>query len=186
DTLLIHKAFTELGIADVSIQGTFPNAHILHWMEGKHGLDFKKRLAWYRGYSKKIDHAGIPSTEVIGFLSPTHADDIISLLKAKLGSKYSIVKATSPIDHHTIWVEVFDKGVNKASACDAIRDKLEVPKNRTAAIGNDWNDLDMLHWAERAYVCSNAPKALLGEFIRLPSNEENAVAIAADLWAELI
>jgi hydroxymethylpyrimidine pyrophosphatase-like HAD family hydrolase len=32
DTAEIHKALSNLGIEDFSIQGPFPDSHILHWM----------------------------------------------------------------------------------------------------------------------------------------------------------
>lgn len=186
DTLEIHNAFAELGISDTSIQGTFPDAHILHWMEGKRCSDFRKRLAYYRDFSKVIDNPEIPSTEVIGFVHPDQAEDILSALKETIGKKYSIVRATSPIDHKTVWIEIFSRGVNKASACDIIREYLRIPLQLTAAVGNDWNDIQMLRWAERSFVSANAPEELLKEFENVPSNLHNAVATAAEIWLNVL
>ncbi|MCD4706120.1 MAG: HAD family hydrolase [Candidatus Sabulitectum sp.] len=186
DTLKIHNVFVELGITDTSIQGIFPNAHILHWMEGKRCSDFRKRLAYYRDFSKKIDNPEIPSTEVIGFVHPDRAEKIISALNEIIGEKYSIIRATSPIDHNTVWIEVFSQGVNKASACDTIRKELEIPLTLTAAVGNDWNDIQMLRWANRSFVSSNAPKELLKEFENVPSNQHNAVATAVNTWLTVL
>lgn len=182
DTLLIHSAFTKLGITDTSIQGVFPDAHILHWMDGKHCLDFKKRLAYYRTFSEKICSPEIPSTEVIGFVHPDLVDSIIPALQEAIGDFYSIIRATSPIDHKTVWIEVFARGVNKASACETIREKLKIDIKRTAAVGNDWNDIEMLHWADRSFISGNAPEALLNQFENVPSNQHDAVATAAEKW----
>jgi len=182
NTADIHKAFVDLGITDTSIQGVFPDAHVLHWMEGKHCLDFRKRLAYYRDFSIKVASPNIPSTEVIGFVHPDQADLAISRLQDAIGSCYSIVKATSPIDHKTVWIEVFAQGVNKASACNSIREELEISMNSTAAVGNDWNDVHMLRWADRSFVSGNAPDDLLDEFENVPSNENNAVAVAVEKW----
>ncbi len=182
DTAVIHNAFAQLGITDTSIQGTFPDAHILHWMDGKHCLDFKKRLAYYRDFSKKITDPEIPSTEVIGFVQPGQAGSALSALHEIIGEKFSIVRATSPIDHKTVWIEVFAPGVNKASACEMIRKGLEIPLELTAAVGNDWNDIQMLRWAKRSYISSNAPEPLLCEFENVPSNQNNAVATAIERW----
>ncbi len=186
DTVVIHNAFLDLGITDTSIQGTFPDAHILHWMEGKRCSDFRKRLAYYRDFSVKIDTPEIPSTEVIGFVHPEQADCTISKLQKNIGKKYSIIRATSPIDHNTVWIEVFARGVNKASACDTIRKEFEIPLNFTAAVGNDWNDIQMLRWADRSFVSSNAPLELLREFENVPSNQHNAVATAAEIWLTVL
>ena len=182
ETQDIHSAFFELGVMDTSIQGVFPDAHITHWMEGDHCLDFKKRLAYYRSSSKIVTSPQIPSTEVIGFVHPEKAVTILEELNKRIGSRFSIVRATSPIDHNTVWVEVFPKGINKASACDSIRKTLEIQLEHTAAVGNDWNDIQMLSWAGRAFVTENAPPALLAKFENVPSNQNHAVASAAELW----
>ncbi len=182
DTFIIHRAFAELGITDTSIQGIFPDAHILHWIAGKHCLDFRKRLAYYRAYSKQIDHPAIASTEVIGFVQPDSADSIIQELNKAIGHRYSVIRATSPIDKTTAWVEVFAKGVSKASACNAIRKQLGIPSTLTAAVGNDWNDIQLLRWADRPFVSGSAPFPMLQEFEKVPTN--NAVAVAAERWLE--
>lgn len=182
DTAVVHKAFADLGITDTSIQGTFPDAHVLHWMEGEHCLDFRKRLACFRAFSKKITSPGIPSTEVMGFVQPDQADYALSALQEIIGEKFSIIRATSPLDHKTVWIEVFAPGVSKATACELIRKELEIPHERTAAVGNDWNDIQMLRWAKRSFIASNAPEALLNEFENVPSNQNNAVSIAIERW----
>ncbi len=182
ETEEIHSAFYDLGVMDTSIQGVFPDAHITHWMEGDHCLDFKKRLAYYRSSSKIVTNPQIPSTEVIGFVHPDKAITILEELQKKIGDRFSIIRATSPIDHNTVWIEVFADGVNKASACDGIRKTLDIPLKRTAAIGNDWNDIQMLSWAGRAFVTENAPFALLSKFENVPSNQNYAVTHAAELW----
>ncbi|MCK5036132.1 MAG: HAD-IIB family hydrolase [Candidatus Sabulitectum sp.] len=182
DTAVIHRAFAEQGITDTSIQGTFPDAHILYWMDGKHCLDFKKRLACFRAFSNKITDPGIPSTEVMGFVQPDQADYALSALQETIGDKFSIIRVTSPIDHETVWIEVFAKGVSKASACEMIRKELDIPLEFTAAVGNDWNDIQMLRWAKQSYISSNAPEPLLCEFENVPSNQNNAVATAIERW----
>ena len=184
DTSVIHRAFADIGVTDTSIQGTFPDAHILHWMSGKHGLDFKKRLAYYRAFSKQIEHPAIASSEVIGFVHPDQADLVIQKLVEAIGHRYSVIRATSPIDMRTVWVEVFAKGVSKASACDAIREELDIPSQQTAAVGNDWNDIQLLRWADRPFISSNGPDPMLREFENVPSNQNNAVAVAVERWME--
>ncbi len=185
-TLQIYNAFIEAGITDISIQGVFPDAHILFWMEGLFCLDFRKRLAYYREFSKKIDNPEIPATEVIGFVSPEEADSVIFELEKTIGKDFSIIRATSPIDHKTVWIEVFAKGVNKASACDVVRNQFHISKQNTAAVGNDWNDIQMLRWAHSSYITANAPEPLLHEFTKVPSNELNGVTVAVNHWLKTL
>jgi HAD superfamily hydrolase (TIGR01484 family) len=182
DTYAIYSAFANLGITDISIQGVFPDAHILLWMEGKHCLDFQRRLAYYKPFSRRISKPDVSSSEVIGFVEPEQADFIVSRLEESIGGKYSVIRATSPIDNKTVWVEVFAGGVNKASACDTIRKDLDIAITNTAAVGNDWNDIHLLRWAGRSFVSLNAPEPLLREFEHVPSNQNNAVASAVEKW----
>jgi Cof subfamily protein (haloacid dehalogenase superfamily) len=186
DTAEIHKALSNLGIEDFSIQGSFPDSHILHWMEGEHCTDFLRRLEFYRDFSREVFSSEMPSSEVIAFVQPDIADAVISALQEETGNKYSIVRATSPIDHYTVWIEVFPHGVNKASACEYIRNHEKVQPNRTAAVGNDWNDIHMLRWAKRSFAVANSPDELLFEFENVPSNDNCAVAAAAQIWLECI
>lgn len=185
DTSEIHSALSSLGIRDISIQGPFPDAHKLHWIPGNHGSDFRKRLEFYRGYSQEIESPEMESSEIIGFVSPELADGVLSELASLIGDRYSIIRATSPLDHRTVWIEVFPAGVNKGSGCEFICSELGVQKENTAAVGNDWNDVHMLEWASTSFVVSNAPEALRKKFMNVASNEDNGVADAVSRWLEM-
>jgi len=186
ETLEVHSAFSRLGVSDISIQGPFPDAHFLHWMHGHHGDDFNNRLELYRGYSRKVDSAEMESSEVIGFVEPGDAEAVIEGLTTLLGTGFSIIRATSPIDHRTVWIEVFPGGVNKASACEFIRRELGVEPEFTAAVGNDWNDVQMLEWAGSSFLMENAPAGLMGRFRAVPSNSAGGVTTAAKIWLDTI
>lgn len=47
-------------------------------------------------------------------------------------------------------------GVSKATALEAIRRELDIPKSRTVAVGDSENDISMLTWAERGIAMGNA------------------------------
>lgn len=175
-----------MGIEDISIQGAFPDAHRVHWIPGNHGSDFIRRLELYRGFSEKIDSADISASEVIGFVKPDGAAEVIAELENILGNSFSVIRATSPIDHNTVWIEVFPKGVNKASACEFIRRELGIEREMTAALGNDWNDVHMLEWAAVSFMVENSPLELRSRFRAVPSNNAGGVAAAAREWLELI
>lgn len=185
DTLAVHEAFESLGIGDISIQGPFPEAHMLHWMQGAHGDDFNRRLEMYRGFSHRVDSAEMESSELIGFAEPEKAAGLIRDLEKILGPEFSIIRATSPIDHSTVWIEVFPRGVNKGAACEFIRRDLSVEKKYTGAVGNDWNDIHMLEWAGTAFAVENAPDQLTGKFISVASNDNSGVSEAVARWKEI-
>ena len=83
-----------------------------------------------------------------------------------------VVRTTSPLDHASTWIELFPIGVSKAHAADWIRTRHGIGRTRTIAVGNDYNDLDMLEWADRACVVSNAPVSMRARFEVVRSNDE--------------
>ena len=186
DTAVICEAFASLGVEGISIQGTFPDSHLIHWMEGEHCADFHRRLDYYKDFSRRVASPDMPSSEVIGFVQPHIADKVIAGLIEITGDQYSIIRATSPIDYRTVWIEVFPRGVNKGPAREYLRNRLDVLPERTAAVGNDWNDIHMLRWASRAFAAANSPEELLCEFENVPSNNNGAVAAAAEIWLDCI
>ncbi len=82
-------------------------------------------------------------------------------------------------------VEIMPKGVNKGSAVKFLSDYFGVPKEGTAAIGDQLNDLPMIEAAGGKFVVANAEKELK-ELARtvVASNEEDGVAEALKIAQE--
>lgn len=57
----------------------------------------------------------------------------------------------------TAWLDIAPDGVSKASALEEIRRRLRIPKDRTVAVGDQRNDLEMLRWAACGVAMGNAP-----------------------------
>lgn len=55
------------------------------------------------------------------------------------------------------WADVTALGVNKAVALDGVRERLHIPSERTVAVGDGVNDLEMLAWAGRSVAMGHAP-----------------------------
>lgn len=55
------------------------------------------------------------------------------------------------------WVDVTARGLSKASALEIVRARLEVPVDHTVAIGDGWNDAEMLTWADYSVAMGHAP-----------------------------
>lgn len=54
------------------------------------------------------------------------------------------------------WVDITPGHVTKATALEALRQQLGIPKNRTVAIGDSENDIPMFMWAELSYAMGHA------------------------------
>lgn len=55
------------------------------------------------------------------------------------------------------WLDVTGSSVTKASALEALRDKLDVPREATVSVGDSENDLEALVWAGRGISMGHAP-----------------------------
>ena len=57
----------------------------------------------------------------------------------------------------TAWLDINPEGVSKGSALELIRRWLHVEPYDTVAVGDQRNDVEMLHWAARGVAMGNAP-----------------------------
>ena len=57
----------------------------------------------------------------------------------------------------TAWLDIAGAGISKASGCEALRQTLDVPLERTIAIGDGRNDIEMLEWVGHGVAMGQAP-----------------------------
>jgi hypothetical protein len=93
-----------------------------------------------------------------------------------------VIRTTSPLDHRSTWIEVFPADVSKSRTTGWLAGRLGVPRERTAAVGNDYNDLDLLEWAGMAFVTANSPHELKQRFPAVASNNDAGVSEAIERW----
>ena len=81
------------------------------------------------------------------------------------------------------WLDLNPEGVSKGSALELLRRRLEVEPQYTVAVGDQRNDLEMLHWAARGVAMGNAPdevKAVADE-VTLSVDEDGLVPVLRSL-----
>ena len=54
------------------------------------------------------------------------------------------------------WMDIAPHGVSKASALEHVRQRLEIPSDRTMAVGDGHNDIEMIQWAARGVAMGQA------------------------------
>ena len=91
-----------------------------------------------------------------------------------------VIRATSPLDHKSIWLEIFPKGVSKGHAANRLCNFLQIKRHNTIGIGNDYNDIDLLDWTARSFAVANSPKELKQKYETVKSNEEDGFAEVAE------
>ncbi len=75
---------------------------------------------------------------------------------------HELVRATGLADvtyaiGWTAWMDIAPQGVTKASALEQVRERLQVDRAGTVAVGDGSNDVDMLRWAGRGVAMGHAP-----------------------------
>ncbi|GAA2750635.1 HAD family hydrolase [Amnibacterium kyonggiense] len=93
----------------------------------------------------------VEATRVV-VISPNHATEEFLGVVEQMG-----LSRVSYAIGWTAWLDIAPDGVNKATAMEWVRGRLGVPIERTVAIGDGRNDIDMLEWAGRGVAMGQAP-----------------------------
>lgn len=167
---------------DFMVHEPIPQNHIFHYyFSGSSNPDFDRRLSVYKDFSSPLI-LGVPypdsATQIIAVLPPK--PELFYSLEGKL-SGVKIIRATSPLDGESIWMEVFPEGISKGHSVDWLCKFLgNIQPNEILAIGNDYNDLDLLNYSTNSYLVANAPDELKSKFNVVASNDESGFAEAVE------
>jgi hypothetical protein len=80
-------------------------------------------------------------------------------------------------------LDLMPRGVSKGKALENIARRLGVDRKETMAIGDNWNDVDMIEWAGQGVLMGNAADDLLtmaktrGWTLAPPNNEDGVAAV---------
>lgn len=101
-------------------------------------------------------------------------------LAQELGSRARVERTVYPHLGVSL-LDVLDPGVGKAEALAFLQARFEVSVAQTLAIGDNWNDQEMLAGAGLGLVMGNAdPEMLALGLPVLPTNDEDGVALAIE------
>ncbi|KXS55871.1 MAG: hypothetical protein AMR96_05965 [Candidatus Adiutrix intracellularis] len=81
---------------------------------------------------------------------------------SRLAPGLSYLRSSSPFGDGCQWIEIFPPNVSKGQAAAILAERLGLSSSQAVALGNDYNDRDLLSWAGRAFVTRDAPTELLG------------------------
>ena len=142
--------------------------------------DFDRRRERYSEFAQPLDDGRIPKgLQVSQFLvietpgSESHYDALVTEL-----AHLNVVLTTSPLDHRSRWIEIFPQAASKSRAADWLRERHGVAHRDVVAVGNDYNDRDLLEWAHQAYVVANAAASLKRRYTVVASNDDQGFAQA--------
>lgn len=161
------------------IHDSFPDNHCFTYKRAKvPNRDFEHRLAVYGALGRE---AGIGETfshasQVVAILAPDDFELYEHIVEAC--APLSVIRATSPLDDQSIWVEIFACNVSKGEGVHHLLKYHELDGILTGAIGNDLNDETMLELVHLPYVVENAFITNSSKYHRTPDNNSNAVSHA--------
>jgi Cof subfamily protein (haloacid dehalogenase superfamily) len=186
DTVAQTLDYLKLSALDFMLHHPVPDNHKFCYRRvNGNNPDFESRLERYSDFGHPLESVtGNSFGEAAQFLVvvPHHqTETALSEVRSHLPG-LSIVRSTSPLDHESTWIEFFHPDVSKSKTAAWLASTLAVNPADTMAIGNDYNDMDLLEWAGRSFVVENAPADLKSRFERVASNDNGGVAEAIDRW----
>ncbi len=163
-----------------------PDNHKFYYYKGLNTTeDYDLRVSLYEGYAVPFQFIDNLKKDATQFVSMFHNEE--QFLQAKTiinGSSLetSCIKTTSPLNGRSIWLEIFAAQVCKSKAAERLAVDLGIKHENIAAIGNDWNDYDLLEWSRNSYLVANAPEQLHDRYRVVADNERNGFTQAVEEW----
>ena len=167
--------------ADFMVHAAIPDNHRFYFHGDRYNnSDFHQRIGLYREYALPLL---LPVTirETCQIISIFPEDGYGKFLKIRNRlTGVNVIRTTSPLDHRSHWMEIVPEGVSKASAAAWLSEELDIPRENTLGIGNDYNDEALLEWTGSSFVVANGPEELKGRFNSVSSNQENGFTEAIE------
>ncbi|MDY0096093.1 MAG: HAD family hydrolase [Candidatus Vecturithrix sp.] len=161
------------------------NHHFWYYTTGRENPDFTRRYELYRDFATPFDLLSMQVPEkacqFVAIVSCPEALSRYTLLCDQLPG-LKVIRATSPLDSSSIWIEIFPRSVSKALASAWLADQFRLPYSEILALGNDYNDLDLLQWATHSLVVINAPADLKSLYPTVRSNDQDGFTQAVEIW----
>ncbi len=186
EILLATQFFLETEIDFMLHQQIPDNHHFWYHTAGNHNPDFVRRCQLYQIFSTPLQYASsetLPekACQFVGilpkqekFIQYEHAKTSLRTLK--------VIRATSPLDGQSLWIEIFPKTVSKSLAGAWLASQHNINHAEILALGNDYNDLDLLRWAGTSIVVSSAPPDLTQCYCTVGTNDEDGFSQAIKIW----
>ena len=160
---------------DFMIHEPIPDNHKFYYARKKpKNFDFEKRIIMYKPYAVPLEEPLQKASQFVCILPP-HGNAEFDKIKKELDF-LKVIHATSPLDHESIWLEVFPKKVSKGHSAQWLCEKLGIAQAFTLGIGNDFNDIDLLEWTAHSRVVANSPQEMKEKYRVIASNQEDGFA----------
>jgi hydroxymethylpyrimidine pyrophosphatase-like HAD family hydrolase len=166
---------------DYMVHKAIPETHsFLYRSFGQENSDFYNRIKLYNDYAAPLINPyqyTDAATQVLSILPGSCGLGQVESIQNNL-NQFSVIHATSPLDHQSIWIEIFHKDVSKSRTAGFLARQHGVEPADVISVGNDYNDLDLLGWSGQAFIVENGPDSMKKKFQVVPSNNHGGVTRA--------
>ncbi|MGO4248564.1 HAD family hydrolase [Paenarthrobacter sp. RAF54_2] len=156
---IIHKATFDPAPALKALRERLPNAKYALEDEDGNFLSTER----FQDASFGVEAIGVDfqtmleatAVRVVVFSSDNTSDDFNHAIRhiGLSGVTYSV--------GWTAWLDIAAEGVTKASALEALRQRIGTEQANTVAVGDGRNDIEMLTWAGRGVAMGQAPEEVI-------------------------
>ncbi len=112
----------------------------------------------YQPYPAILEQLPFSAISLATFGSRAQIHPLVSVVRERLESQVSILQSGS---EHYWGIEIYRKGVDKASGAKCLIDHLGIAREETMAIGDHLNDLALIEWAGLGVAMHNAQPELI-------------------------
>ena len=186
-TRIAGEFLQERGL-DFMVHDPLPENHRFRYFRNRgegSNPDFDRRIARYAEFAVADTEPDRPveSSQLLAVCPRESGQAEYEAVREGLGGHH-VVRTTSPMDHQSVWIEVFPYGVNKGSAVGRIMEYLGTAREgwRCLAVGNDYNDLELLRSADLPRVVGNAPEELRALYPEVGHHDRDGFAEAVREW----
>ncbi|MCK5822618.1 MAG: HAD family phosphatase [Bacteroidales bacterium] len=166
---------------DFTIHKKIPKNHrFVFNKSSKRNNDFDNYCNFYKEFAEPLNQRRLnfsQSTQLLAIF-PNNIE-MFNKVKEQL-SDVKVIRATSPVDEDSIWMEIFPENVSKGNALLWLCKKLAVDIKKTIGIGNDYNDEDFLNVTNYSFVVDNAPEEIKQKFSVTDSNKNSGFTKAVE------
>lgn len=144
---------------DVMAQQPHPhNHHFLYLQKQSVSSDAQRRISLYKNFAQPATKDELMSCSAANIVAIGNPSDDMWHKVIDALPEATVVRATSPLDGKSMWLEVYPKKAGKLNAAHSIASRLNINLADSVAVGNDYNDVDLLLACGKSYMVKSFDK----------------------------
>ena len=169
---------------DFMVHRPIPENHYFRFYStGADNPDFEARKAVYAPFASAGDLREPPpeACQLLAVEPAGRRPSAYEGVRAELAG-LTVLRSTSPLDGRSCWIEVFPAAASKSKAAAWLAQERGVDPQGVLAVGNDYNDMDLLEWASSSCLVAGSPQELTARFPVSSSVDDSDFAEAVEAW----